>query len=344
MDKILVFAAGGGGDVATASAFALKLRKYGIDSYIAAAPWERLALDPVPGPIKFDEIINSSYAGDYFIAVDDSSYAIRNGKKIIFQAVNASKACSMQIYLCDMNTGVEGLTKCFREISDYLGINMIIGLDVGGDILADGYEESLWSPLADQLSLSSLYKVMNIGGVPTEVAVASPGADGELDRKYVFNKIDKIALEGGLLETVGFGELDIKILEKIFSLTITEAGKAILDALKGFRGWKKIRNGTRSIYIDLLSTLVFIMDTSILFERSKMAEKIYDSKNIDEADDILLRMGVATEYELEKEACQLISLGKSIDKDLIFMARENVLKRVKRFRNRRGGGTDLLEI
>ena len=86
------------------------------------------------------------------------------------------------------------------------------------------------------------------------------------------------------------------------------------------------------------------MDTSILFERSKMAEKIYDSKNIDEADDILLRMGVATEYELEKEACQLISLGKSIDKDLIFMARENVLKRVKRFRNRRGGGTDLLEI
>ncbi len=335
MDKILVFAAGGGGDVATASAFALKLRKYNVDSYIAAAPWERLAIDPVPGPIKFDEIINSSYTGDYFIVVDDSSYAIREGKKIIFQAVNASKASSMQVYLCDMNTGVEGLTKCFREVSDYLGIDMIIGLDVGGDILADGYEENLWSPLADQLSLSSLYKVMNLDGVSTEVAVASPGADGELDREYIFNKIDKIALEGGLLETIGFGKLDVKVLEKIFSLTITEAGKAILDALKGFRGWRKIRNGTRSVYIDLLSTLIFIMDTSILFERSSMAKKIYGSKNIDEADDMLLRMGVATEYELEKEASRLISLGESIDKDLIFTARENILKRVKRFRNRK---------
>ena len=52
---------------------------------------------------------------------------------------------------------------------------------------------------------------------------------------YIFNKIDKIALEGGLLEAIGFGKLDVKVLEKIFSLTITEAGKVILDALKRFK-------------------------------------------------------------------------------------------------------------
>lgn len=334
MDKILVFAAGGGGDVATASAFAFKLRRYGVESYISAAPWERMAVDPVPGPIKFSEIENPSHIGDYFIAVDESSYAIREGEKIIFQAVNVSKACSTQVYLCDMNMGVEGLTKCFRELSDYLGIDIIIGLDVGGDILADGYEESLWSPLADQLSLSSLYKVIDMEGVPTEIALASPGADGELDRDYIFNKINGIGLEGGLLEIFGFGALDIEILDKIFSLAITEAGRVILSALRGFRGWKKIRNGTRSVYIDLLSTLVFILNTSILFRRSEMAKKIYNSTSIDEANDILLKMGVATEYELEKEASRLISLGDSFNRALLLIARENILERVKRFRDR----------
>ncbi len=332
LNKILVFAAGGGGDVATASAYAFKLRRYGIDSYISAAPWERLSIDPVPGPIKFDEIINPSYTGDYFITINSSSYAIRDGRKIIFQAVNAAKACSSDIYLCDMSTGVDGLTNCFRELSNYLGINNIIGLDVGGDILADGYEDTLWSPLADQLSLSSLYKVMSLEGVSTEVAIASPGADGELDREYLLNKINRVALEGGLLETIGFGILDSDILEKIFNSTVTEAGRVILDALKGFRGWKKIRSGTRTVYIDLLSTLIFILDTSIVFNNSEMAKKIYNTKNIDEANEILLKMGVATEYELEKEAEHLIKSGFTYNKDLILMARDNILKRVKKYR------------
>lgn len=336
MDNILVFAVGGGGDVATASALAIKLERYGVKTYIAAAPWERLAVDPVPGPIKFSEIMNPSYIGDYFMAIDNSSYAVRRGEKIIFQAVNVSNALSTQVYLCDMNMGVEGLSGCFRDLSDYLDIDEIIGLDVGGDILADGYEESLWSPLADQLSLSSLYKAMDEYGIPSKVAVASPGADGELDRQYVLDKINEAALEGGLLETFGFGMQDIGLLRNIFSKTVTEAGRIILDAVEGFRGWKKIRSGTRSVYIDLFSTLVFILDSSILFRRSKMAGKILSSRSIEEANNILLGMGVPTEYELEKEADRLISFKSeaSINIDVVLKAREAVLEKAKEFRNK----------
>ncbi len=330
--RILVFGAGGGGDIVTAAAFALKLRRLGYKTYISAAPWERLVIDPVPGPIHLSEIRRPSLKEDGFIAVNRESYAVRQGRELVFQAVNVAKAISEDIYLCDMNKGVKGLATGLMKLSKYLDIDLVIGLDVGGDILAYGYEENLWSPLADQVSLSALHLLSVKHGIDTLIALASPGADGELDREYVLKRINEVFKEGGYKGALAFDPEDLPIFKKITEYAVTEAGKVILDALSGYVGWKSIRNGTRSVYIDTLSTLVFFLDTGVLFRQSEMAQRIIDTESLDEANQVLMKLGIATEYELEREARKLLKGDESPSRDTLIQARQNILERAKKHR------------
>lgn len=329
--NILVVGAGGGGDIVTASVFALKLRRLGFNTYISAPPWERIVVDSVPGPIGLGEIRNFVSRGDYYLVIDGSSYAVRGGRRVIFQASNVSKAVGEPIYIFSLEGGVGGAFRGLRELCSVLSIDLVVGLDVGGDILAKGFEEDLWSPLADQITLSALYKLSSFDSLPSIVAVASPGADGELSREYVFERINELARLGGFIGVSGFGRDDLEVLDRILAYAITEAGQVILDALRGCVGWKVIRKGTRRVYVDVLSALIFLLDTEIVYRESPMASAIIETESIDEANKILLDMGIPTEYELEKEVARM-SVGGGVNGDMIMRARENVLKGVRRRR------------
>ena len=50
-------------------------------------------------------------------------------------------------------------------------------VDVGGDILTDGTDAGLRSPLADQLALGACLRT----GLPTRSIIAAPAIDGELE-------------------------------------------------------------------------------------------------------------------------------------------------------------------
>lgn len=323
--NILVVGAGGGGDIVTASVFALKLRRLGFNTYISAPPWERIVVDSVPGPIGLDEVRNFVSRGDYYLVIDGSSYAVRGGKRVVFQASNVSRAVGEPIYIYSLRGGVEDAYRGLRELCGVLSIDLVVGLDVGGDILAKGFEDDLWSPLADQMTLSTLYRLASSDSIPSIIAVASPGADGELSREYVLERINELARLDGFIGALGFDRDDLEVFERILSYAITEAGQVILDALRGNVGWRVIRNGTRKVYIDVLSTIIFLLDTVAVYHESPVASAIIETKSIEEANQILLEMGIPTEYELEKEVARL-SAGGEINGDIIRRARENILE------------------
>jgi hypothetical protein len=327
--NILVYAAGGGGDIATAAAFALKLRRSGHSTVISCAPWERMVVDPNPGPIKFSEVKNPVNVNDDYIIIGSESYAIRRGKKIVFQAVNVARAIDEDVVLVDMNRGVEGVYRALRRICNDFSIDSIITLDVGGDIIARGDEDDLWSPLADLISLCASYR-LDRDGLETIVAVASPGADGELNKDYVLRIIYDILSDGGYRGAIGFGDEDRLVFDRIFKYVYSEAGRIILDALDGYVGNKLIRNGTRNVDIDIISTLVFYLDTQTVFEHSIYASKILFTSSIEEANDILVSEGIFTEYELEKEVYRLLESGCDISGETILKARRNILSRLER--------------
>jgi hypothetical protein len=63
--KHVLFAAlGGGGDVASAAMLALAARRLGLRSHVASVVWERLPIDPVPGPVRFSEVVNAKRVGE----------------------------------------------------------------------------------------------------------------------------------------------------------------------------------------------------------------------------------------------------------------------------------------
>jgi len=315
-DKILIYAGGGGGDIASAGYLYMKLSKFVRGVYLAALPWERFVIDPIPGPISSSELKNVSRLGDYSYIIYRDSYAMRGDKKVIFQAVNLSKILMAPIYVVTAEYGVKGIYNGLKEIIEYLNPTYIIGLDVGGDILAIGTEDDLWSPLADQMGLAALYK-LDSDGYKTMVAVFSPGSDGELDSEYVLNRIRNIMKRGGLYGVLGYGYDDLTYINQILNSVYTEAGSNIKYALEGYVGERSIRNGTRKVSIDIYTTMVFFLKTELVYKDSILAKKIINSDSIKDANDIIIRMGIPTEYLFEKRLHEIMSRGVEINSKVV---------------------------
>ena len=328
-DKILIFAGGGGGDIASAGYLYMKLSKYVNRVYISGFPWERYIIDPIPGPINASHLRNVDKLGEYSYIAYRDSYAERGGKKIIFQAASLANILRTPIYLVTGEYGVEGLYKGIKEIYEYVNVDYIIGLDVGGDILAVGYEDELWSPLADQMTLAALFR-LELDGIKTMIAISSPGSDGELNREYILERIMKILSRKGFYGILGYGVDDLNNISKILDHIYTEASEAVKHALQGFRGEYSIREGTRKIFIDWISTLVFFLDTKIVYSESIMAKEIINTSSIEEANKILLKLGVPTEYELERELSKYVKDLEQYNRKAIYDAWYRVKKRAQK--------------
>ena len=327
-DTILIYAGGGGGDIASAGFLYMKMSRLVRSVYLAALPWERYVVDPKPGPIRSKDLRNVSRLGDYSYIVYKDSYAVRDGRKIIFQAVNISNTLMAPVYIVTGEAGVEGIYRGLKEIIEYLNPTYVIGLDVGGDILAVGTEENLWSPLADQMSLAAIYRV-DRDGVNTMIGVSSPGSDGELSSKYVLDRIRSIMKRGGLYGIIGYGYDDLTYINRILDNVYTEAGAGVKYALEGFIGERSIRSGTRKIDIDVYTTMVFLLKTELVYKDSLLAREIIHTSSIEEADDILARKGVASEYMLEKELNKLSNQGIEIDSNIILSVWKGIRDRIR---------------
>ncbi|MEM3926636.1 MAG: DUF1152 domain-containing protein [Desulfurococcaceae archaeon] len=295
VNRLLVIAIGGGGDIASAAMIARSFEKRGLKTVLASIAWERYVYDPVPGPVRLEEIYGVVRSGEGYVVINGDSYAIRGGRKLFFQAINASRFLGREIYIVDMYNGVEGYVKAIKEIMSENGVDMAMAIDVGGDIVAMGFEENLWSPLADWMGLAA---VSEVGGL---IAVHSPGSDGELSHEYVLRRIDEISAMRGLVGVKLMCEEDAVFLEEILRFVKSEASYISLLAYRGFRGIREIRNGSRQVNVNLFSTMTFILRSNIVLETVKPASMIKGTKSIFEANNILNKLGIYTELDLEMD-------------------------------------------
>lgn len=295
-DKVLVIGIGGGGDIVSAAVIAYMLRKLGVKTYIGSIVWERFVYDPVPGPIHLDEIRKIKLVDKYAGIINQESYAVRHGRKIVFQAVNVSKALNEEVFVFDLWSGVQGYVEGVSRVVEKYGIDKIVGVDVGGDVLAEGYEDNLWSPLADSMGLAMLNHFKN-----SYLIVHSPGSDGELSQEYVLQRLSMIASMKGYYGAMGLEQSDIIVLEKILKYAKSEASRAALIAFQGFQGDMPIRKNTRSIKINLINTLMFMTDPRITYGLSKPAQLVNNTYSLEEANNKLNNAGIYTEYNLEKD-------------------------------------------
>ncbi|MEM1596061.1 MAG: DUF1152 domain-containing protein [Desulfurococcaceae archaeon] len=327
--NVFVLAIGGGGDIASAAMIARALHRLGVTYTLGSIAWERYVYDEVPGPIKLSDINNVLEYGDHCVLVDESSYALRGNKVVVFQAAKAAKMLKEPVYVVDLHSGVEGYVSALKYIIKKRNIDLVIGVDVGGDSLATGCEDDLWSPLADWIGLASLALVNGV------IAIHSPGSDGELNYEYVLNRIDHYALKGGLMGIRAMCNHDAEFLSKILEYVDSEASRIPLLAYRGGRGKVVIRNGTRSVELNMVNTFTFFLDAKLIANDIQPVKELFNTRSLEEARKILNSYGIYTELDLEEDIERHGLKTSELTSELILNIRRKGIMRVRESMSRK---------
>lgn len=186
---------GGGGDVVGALAAARFLEFCGLKFELGGLSWERYVFDPVPGPRKLCEVENVRVIHEYaWMANGDS----RTTNGISFAEAKMAAVQGKEVLLLDISGGVEGAVHGLEAAMKELKTDLLLGLDVGGDSLAQGHEPGLRSPLADSIVLAA-FAELEKRGWRTFWGVFGYGSDGELSVEEIELALGALASAGGLL-------------------------------------------------------------------------------------------------------------------------------------------------
>lgn len=324
--KVLVVGIGGGGDVVGAYYIYLKVRELGGEPLLGAAVWERFTVDPYPGPIPLESMIDVEPLGASSAIVTPSSYALRFGRQLRPQVTRIAELVGGRAVFIDLSKGAEGVRQAIEDALAALGAEVVIGVDVGGDVLALGCEEDLWSPLADSVSLAGLHATK---GVERALVVHGPGADGELSTEGVLRHIADVARRGGLIGVYGVNSYEASELEKAVKLVETEASLMPLLAFRGEYGQRTIRGGSRSVHLSPVLATSYLMDVDVVYDRSPLAQLVDGSRGISQARQALNSHCVYTELDLEYDLFELRGTQSERPMSLADVRREGIGRLVR---------------
>ena len=304
---VLVLSTGGGGDVATALLYARIASSENARAVILALPWERYVKDPCPGPIELESFIGVEMLS-YTALARYECLAERCARVFTPTVCKAARlsAAATPVYILDGWGGEIGIRRGIEEAASIHGCEAILAVDVGGDVLAQGCEENLWSPLGDSLGLAAAVST----GLDTKLLVQGLGADGELSEEELLRIIAGLARRGALIWSRGINRKELQVLEEITSYIHTEAGRIPILGFRGYFGEHRIRGGTRIVSVDIYKTCAVILEAEPVYELSLPARLVRNTTSLEEAHRRLNDAGIYTELDLEIDLHKIIELGE----------------------------------
>ncbi|MEN3122846.1 DUF1152 domain-containing protein [Janibacter sp. LM] len=286
--RTLYVAAGGGGDAVGAL---LARRALGDTDerppLVTTCAWERLRIDPVPGPRARADFTGLGLVDGVPCEVLPSSDTVPSDRSVLPRLAETSGA---RIFLHDFEGGAVGLTEQLQHLVRSLEIDRLVVVDVGGDIVARGSELGLLSPLADSLTLAAAFGT----AAPTSVVVLGPGADAELSEA-----------EGlSLLEAIGAATIgritpsDVRSLEAVLSWHPTEATALVAAGAIGTRGRVLMRRGSDPVPITERTPEVWVA-THPALTSFPVAQVLVGAKTLPEVE-ALIRTAAVNEIDFER--------------------------------------------
>ena len=320
---VIFFAVGGGGDAATAAALAASFSAVdGVRVVLASNAWERFVRDPNPGPIPLNCFVGVEPVHPHAARVGVGCRAFRPPAVLEPAVCRAARAARVPSYIVDLWAGSVGAAQALEAIASLHGCEAVVAVDVGGDVLARGCEEELWSPLADSVGLAATVET----GLDAVLAVHSPGADGELPASLVLRYISEVAAAGGYLWARGLSRYELGLWEQVVEAVHTEAGRIALLAARGYHGGYAIRMGTRRVEVGIVNALTFFLDARRA-ARYSLARIVAGSGSLWEARERLNMLGVYTELDLEEDLS--LKGGGKPDPSLLGLVRLEGRRRVR---------------
>jgi hypothetical protein len=296
----LVIGMGGGGDIVGAFATAEHVRIYdGGEPVVGGVTWERRPIDPVAGPRRAEEIVDGrALAPAILMAGPRTRVRDRN---VLFAESRMAAFIGGETMLVDIHGGASIVADGLADATKQLGCDVIVFIDVGGDVLAQGDEAGLRSPLCDAVMLAAAGFLAE-RGVPVLGGIFGIGCDAELDPAEVLALLGKVAGKYGVCGARGLTERVAERLEGAIELVPTEASAQAVRSFRGAAGRVAIRGGARSVELSLLASVTFYLDVeATIAVTGRLARAVRDAESLEEANDALNALGVRTELDLERE-------------------------------------------
>jgi len=295
--KALLIGIGGGGDIVGTIPTSELLGMFGVECVYGGISWERSVFDPVPGPRTFEETRNVRKLNDVVWYANPGTVTSTG---VSFAESGFSRVLGEETLLIGIHGGPGAVAEGILDACRKLNADLVIGVDVGGDVLAQGDEPGLMSPLADAVMTSALYYVDR--EMPTLMGLFGYGSDGELTQGELERSMKVLAKEGGILGSWGITQDALKRLEKAVSTVPTEASRMPVLYAKGEFTDTTIRSGRRNISLSVSCTVTFYFSTEVVYEKlSKLPLCVCGCRSLEEANDALHSIGVHTELDIERE-------------------------------------------
>ena len=292
-DRALVYGVGGGGDVVGAVPTARFLERHGVETVLGGVPWERPVVDPTPGPYPLDRIENVERVSE---TVGLASGETRSDDGVAFAESHVAAHLDERVALVDISGGPTAVARGLDAASEALDLDVVVGVDAGGDALARGGEPGIRSPIADAIAVAALDQTT----VQTLVGVFGWGSDGELTPAELDASMAEVAAQGGLLGAWGLPPAVCRELDGLFEVVPTEASRLPVDAARGDIGTREIREGTRSLELTAASTVTFYFASDAVAAVSDPAACVRDAADLEAAHEALRAAGYVTELAIER--------------------------------------------
>jgi hypothetical protein len=291
---------GGGGDVVGALALTSLLDRLGTEWVLGGVAWERTPIDPRPGPRSLAEIEGGRPCGPAAVLADDSTTTLDG---VAFSESLMAAHLGRPVLLLDITQGPRAIAAGLAEAATELDCDVVVTLDVGGDVLARGNEPGLASPLCDAIMLAAAAAFAERDGPGDVIAgVYGPGCDGELTPDEVLERIRGLEAAEALLGTWSLDPSACELVESAAAVVPTEASLQAVRCARGERGEARIRGGRRTVQLTALGALTFFFDpATAVASATPLAAAVGPASSLEDAHGALESLGVRTELSLERE-------------------------------------------
>jgi hypothetical protein len=254
---------------------------------IATYAWDRLLIDPLPGPRGPDDFLGLSRVSQHSYAVTADSRPIPPAGSTL---PRLSADLGIPLIILDPRRGAQGLADQVGELADHVSAQMIELVDVGGDILAHGDEPNLRTPLADALVLAACHRLP----LPVTIAIAGPGVDGELPEALVLSRLTSPT------STLQLMSSHVQPYLSVLDWHPTEATTLVAAAALGIRGTVEIRDAAIAVQLTSTSSHIYAQDGRAAAAVSPLTTALADTASLADAEEVVRRICGISEIDYER--------------------------------------------
>ena len=273
---------------------ACALERFGVQSVLGGVAWERIVVDPHPGP-RAAGVIRGGRALDGAVVVEPGEGAT-TPEGVHFCESRLAGHLGERTVLIDVTDGPAGAARGIESACAELECDLAVLVDIGGDAIAGGSEPGLASPLCDAVMIAAGARA----AVPCLLGVLGTGCDGELEPPEVLERVATLARAGAWLDTLGVTPEAAAAIEAAAAVAVTEASLLVARAARGEIGPVVIRSGRREVFLGPVAAIAFIFDVRAALPELPLVRAVELAPTIAAARDALNEIGVSTELDYEE--------------------------------------------